>query len=191
MLKTFAVAAVVAGLLLAAGCSRKPPTPTINASMTQVMSTQAQTIWDITSGAFNAKGDGLVASKIAPGDWIALGEAGRKLRDRSLLLAAAPHVVVVGPGETIMGEDASGASGKLGHDWDAASAKLVQARIDANPALFARRMRILAKTGDTVLKASQTHDVGPLYEASAGLDEVCDGCHKPFWGTDDPPPFPH
>jgi len=37
-------------------------------------------------------------------------------------------------------------------------------------------------------KAAKTRDIKTVYRVSSGLDEVCDGCHKPFWGTDDPPP---
>ena len=190
MFREISVAAVALGVLLAAGCSPKPPTPTVNSSMTQVMAPQTQTIWDITSHAFNAKGDGLDAARISPADWAKLGEAGRQLRDRALLLANAPHVTAAGPGETIMGADAAGAPANIGHTWDAASAKQVQAMIDANPKLFAQRARILADAGDTVFKAAKAKDVGPLYRVSSGMDEVCDACHQKFWGTDEPPPYP-
>jgi hypothetical protein len=190
MFREISVVAAALGLLLAAGCNQKPPTPTVNASMTQVMAPQTQTIWDITTLAFNDKGDGLDAAKISPADWAKLEEAGRQLRDRALLLANAPHVTAAAPGETIMGADAAGAPSKIGHAWDAASAKQVQALIDANPALFAQRARALADAGDTVFKAAKARDVGPLYKVSSGMDEVCDGCHQKFWGTDEPPPYP-
>jgi len=190
MSRAIAVAALALAVLLAVGCSPKPPPPTVNASMTQVMAPQTQTIWDITSHAFNARGDGLDAAKISPADWAKLEEAGRQLRDRALLLANAPHVIAAAPGETIMGADAVGAPSKIGNTWDAASARQVQAMIDANPKLFAERARILADAGGTVVKASKTQDVGPLYKVSSGMDEVCDGCHQKFWGTDEPPPYP-
>ncbi len=188
MLKRVGVIALASGMLLAAGCGPKAPTPTVNESMTHVMSPQAQTIWDITSHAFNERGDGLVASKISPDQWTQLGNAGRQMRDRALVLAKARRITVAAPEETIMGQDASHPGVK--HTWDAASPKQVQALIDANPALFAQRARILAEAGDTVLKASRTKDVRPLYKVSSGLDDVCDGCHQKFWGTDEPPPFP-
>jgi hypothetical protein len=178
------------GVLVASGCSK--PAPTINASMTQVMQPQAQTIWDITSKAFNDKGDGLEASKISQADWDQLAKAGAKMRDRALVLAKARHVTVTSADETIMGQ---AASRNVGSDqvrtWDAANPKQIQAWIDADPGLFAQRAQILAQAGDDVVKASRTKDVSTLYRVSAGLDEVCDGCHQKFWGTDDPPPFPH
>ena len=190
MLNRIAVTVLASGMLLAAGCSQKAPTPTVNASMTQVIAPQTQTIWDITNRAYNTAGDGLDPSKISPADWDQLEKAAGQLRDRALVLSKAAHITAAGRGETIMGQDASGATGKLGHTWDAASSKRVQAMIDANPALFAERARILAKAGDTIVRASQTKDVRSVYKVASGLDEDCDGCHKPFWGTDEPPPFP-
>jgi hypothetical protein len=196
MVKRFGAAALLAGtLLLVAGCGRKAPpapppapVPTVNASMTEVMAPNAQTIWDISSHAFNEKGDGLDPAKLSAKDWAQLEDAGRQIRDRALLLAQAPHVTAVGPGEHIMGEDAShpGVKGT----WDAASPQQVQALIDANPALFAERARNLAKSGDRLVKAAPARDVKTLYEVSSNLDEDCDSCHQPFWGTDEPPPYP-
>jgi hypothetical protein len=217
MSKANAATVLISGLLLLSGCNRNantaatattpaataaPPaaaapapvaaeaTPTINASMTKVMSVHAQTIWDITSRAFNARGDGLVASKISARDWAQLAEAGQQLKDRALLLAAARQVTVAGPGETILGADAAGQPARIGHAWDALSAGQVQTRIDGNPAFFSQHARTLAQAGDTVVKASRIKDVRMLYGVSSGLDEVCDGCHQKVWGTDEPPPFP-
>ena len=177
-------------LLLAFGCSPKPATPTINTSMTKVMQPDAQAIWDIASAAFNPKGDGLDGSKISDADWDKVAKAAQQLEDRALVLAKAPHVTVAGPGETILGEEASGET-NVKATWKAASAKEVQAAIDADMPLFDQRARILADAGAAALAASKTHDAAALYKMSAGLDEVCDGCHEKFWGTDDPPPFPH
>ncbi len=190
MLNRVGVIAVASCVLLLAGCGPKTPTPTVNASMTEVMAPNTQTIWDISSRAFNAKGDGLDPSKISSADWAQLGAAGRALRDRAQVLANASHVTAAAPNEHIMGADAAGAPSKIGHEWDAANAKRVQAMIDANPALFAERARVLAEAGDAIVKAAPTRDVSKLYEVSSGMDEVCDGCHQKFWGTDEPPPFP-
>jgi len=174
----------------AAATSAAPPTPTINESMTKVMSIQAQTIWDTTSRAFNARGDGLEASKVSAKDWTALAEAGRLMKERATELATNPDIVVATPGQTIMGADYAGQPAAIGHTWDAASAAQIQTRIAANRALFVQRARNLAKSGADLEKASKTKDVKTLYRVSSGLDEDCDSCHKPFWGTDEPPPFP-
>ena len=187
MLKKVGAALLASGVLLS-GCGPKPPT--VNASMTQVVAPQAQTIWDITNAALTAKGDTLDPAKISPAEWVKLENAGRTLQERALVLAKAKHVTVVAPGETIMGEDASGAPSKMGHTWDAATSKQVQAFINANPVLFAQRAQILADNAEIVMKAAKAKDVGPLYKVSSGLDEVCDGCHEKFWGTDEAPPFP-
>lgn len=124
-----AAAAVFGSLVLAAllltACSPKP-TPTANESMTQVMQTETQTIWDITSRAFNDRGDGLAASKISDADWIALAKSGRRLRNRAQVLASAKHVIVANERELIMGQVASHEGVK--QTWNAASPKQIHAR---------------------------------------------------------------
>jgi hypothetical protein len=169
----------------AAAPGRAAAPPTVNDSMTKVMSVNAQTIWDISSKAFNDKGDGLVAKKLNDNDWKQLGEAGRQMKERATLLATAKRVIVANPDEQILGEEAS--KGGVKKTWDAANRKQIQALIDAKPKLFTQHAWTLVRTGADLEKASKTRDIKTLYRVSANLDEVCDGCHKPFWGTDDPP----
>ena len=200
MLKTMGGAVVLAaGILMAAGygsgiakTASKPAkaaaTPTVNDSMTHVMAVQAQTIWDVSSKAFNAKGDGLDARKLNAHDWKQLGEAGRLMKERATLLAKAKRVIVASRDEHVMGEEAS--TGGVKKTWDAANAQQIQALIDAKPKLFSQHAWTLARTGASLEKAARTRDIKTVYKVSADLDEVCDGCHKPFWGTDDPPPPP-
>jgi len=199
MLKTIGAAVLAAGVVTAAGqgsgiakAAAAPPkaaaTPTVNNSMTQVMAVQAQTIWDISSKAFNSRGDGLVAKKLTADDWKQLGEAGRLMKERGTVLATAKRVVVAAPNEQILGEDAS--KGGVKKTWDAANRQQIQALIDAKPKLFTQHAWTLVRTGESLEKAAKTRDIKTVYRVSSGLDEVCDGCHKPFWGTDDPPPPP-
>ncbi len=156
--------------------------------MTQVMQPEAQTVWDITSRAFNARGDGLDASKLKPADWIKLAKAGRRLRDRANILAASARTIQVrGAADRIMGEDAAHAG--VRKTYEAASPQQIKAYIDARPDLFAQRARVLAKAGNDLLNAAHSHDIRTVYEVSSNFDEVCDGCHEKFWGTDEPPPF--
>lgn len=189
MLKNLGGLAPAAGVLavvaLAAGIASSATMPTVNDSMTHVMAVQAQTIWDISSKAFNDKGNGLVASKLTASDWKMLGEAGRQMKERATLLAHAKRVVVATPHEHILGEESA-----HGGPHDAASVKQIQAWIDAKPKLFSQHAMTLARNGEALEKASKTHDIKTLYRVSAGLDDVCDGCHEPFWGTDMPPPVP-
>jgi hypothetical protein len=184
----FAVASYGAGMAKTAPAAKTAPTPTVNDSMTHVMAVQAQTIWDISSKAFNYRGDGLDAKKLNADDWKKLGEAGRLMKERATLLAMAKRVIVAGPGEHIMGEEAAHAGVKK--TWDAASVKQVQALIDAKPKKFAEHAWTLVRTGADLEKAAKVRDVKTVYRVSANLDEVCDGCHQPFWGTDEPPPPP-
>jgi hypothetical protein len=204
MLKTTGAVLLTAGVLTAAGygsgiaktaapapqkaAPKEAATPTVNDSMTKVMAVHAQTIWDISSKAFNDRGDGLVAKKLNANDWKQLGEAGRGMKERGTLLAKAKRVIVATPNEQILGEDAS--KGGVKKTWDAANRVQIQALIDAKPKLFTEHAWTLVRTGADLEKASKTRDIKTVYRVSANLDEVCDGCHKPFWGTDDPPPPP-
>jgi hypothetical protein len=184
--------AIVLGLgaALLVGCGRAPGPGTLNDSMTQVIAPSAQTIWDITNRATAAKGDALDASMISPTDWAELEGAGVRLRNGALMLADGHHVRVAGLGQAIMGEDAAGVRGRPPRPGDPTTAKQVQAWIDADPATFAQRARRLAQSGRTIVTASHARDVRTLYEVTSALDEVCDGCHERFWGTDEPPPLP-
>ena len=184
---TLAVVAVTAAAWAFASQSASPPT--INDSMTKVMSTNAQTIWDISSKAFNARGDGLVAAKVTAKDWAQVADAAQAMNTRGLYLAKAPHALVVAAtDEQVLGEDASHGGAKK--TWDAASRQQIKGLIEANPALFTKRANILATAMADLVKGSKTRDIKVLYRVSSNLDEYCDGCHQPFWGTDDPPPVP-
>jgi hypothetical protein len=176
---------VLSVVALAAGIASSATLPTINDSMTHVMSVHAQTIWDISSAAFNKKGDGLVAKKISAADWKRLGEAGRALKERALLMAKADRMIVAAKGEHILGEEAAN-----GGPHDAASVKQIQAMIDRDPKQFVKRAMTLVRAGEDLEKAAKARDVRGVYKVSSNLDEVCDGCHEPFWGTDEPPPVP-
>jgi len=192
MLKISAGAMAAATMLMLSGCGEKTAsTPTINASMTGVMEPTAQAIWDIVSNAYNANGDALMGTRITDADWSKVREASQKLKDRAALLANAEHIIVAASNEPVLGSQAVGMKGAIGPAWDALGAKQVQARIDAQPALFAQKAHALADAADAINRASLTKDPVLLYQATSGLDEVCDGCHEPFWGTDEPPPFPH
>jgi hypothetical protein len=191
MLKIAGAILLAGGLVLLPGCGPKtaPPTPTVNESMTKVMAPNAQVIWDITSAAFNDKGDGLDPTKISTADWGRLEQAGQLMKDRARLLATAPHVATADAGAAIMGGYAA-PPGSTKTTWDAASAQQIQALIDADPKQFASHAKTLEQAMDDLVKAARAKDAPTVYRVSAGLDDACDGCHKPFWGTDEPPPFP-
>ena len=198
MLRKIAALALAAGALAAMGhgsglaktasAAKAAAVPTVNDSMTHVMAVQAQTIWDISSKAFNYRGDGLDPKKLTANDWKQLGEAGRLMKERATLLATAKRVIVAGPTEHIMGEEAAHAGVKK--TWDAASVKQVQALIDARPKTFAEHAWTLVRAGADLEKAAKVRDIKTVYRVSSDMDEVCDGCHQPFWGTDEPPPPP-
>jgi hypothetical protein len=182
--------AIAAGSAVAAAfglAAQSAAPPSVNDSMTKVMSTNAQTIWDISSKAFNYRGDGLDGSKVSAKDWAQVEEAAKAMNARALFLAKAPHSLVIAKAdEQILGEEAS-RGGRKG-TYDAANRQQIKALINANPALFTKRANILAKAMADLAKGSKTHDIKVFYRVSSNLDEYCDGCHQPFWGTDDNPP---
>jgi hypothetical protein len=194
VLVTASVMATAAAFALAAqsaspSSANKPSVnkPSVNDSMTKVMSTNAQTIWDISSKAFNARGDGLVAAKVSAKDWAQLGDAARAMNARALYLAKDPKSLVVAkPEEQVLGEEAS--RGGVKKTYDAANRQQIKGLINANPALFTKRANILARAMADLAAASKTRNIKVFYRVSSNLDEYCDGCHQPFWGTDDNPP---
>lgn len=191
MVKARTGALIAIAMLTLSACGKQEKTPTINASMTGVMEPAAQVIWDLVSKAYNDKGDGLDATKLSDADWKGLDEASEKLQARAQIIATARHITVAAANEPILGSQAVGVKGQVGPAWDAVSARQVQARIDAKPALFAQKAHDLASAAEAINRASGARDVALLYKVSSNLDEVCDSCHEPFWGTDEPPPYPH
>jgi len=183
---------VLAAVLLAlCGCQKKEAAHTINDSMTKIMEPNAETIWDTMSKAYNDKGDALDAAKLSDADWQKMADASAKLRDRAQeMIDNAKDTTVAAANEPILGSQAVGKVGPAGKDWDAVSADTIKKRIDAKPDLFAEKAKVLLDAANGMNRASTSKDAVLLHKVASGLDEVCDGCHEPFWGTDEPPPFP-
>ncbi len=195
MSKAITAAMIAASALVLGGCGQKTEGPkapllTINDAMTKVMEPNAQTIWDTVSKAYNDVGDGLVDIKLTDADWTKIAKASRAVKDRAQQIADGDHIVVAAPNEPILGAQAVGVKGKIGPEWDAASVQQIQAKINANPKLFSEKARALVDSMDAIGRAASSRDVLALYKATSNVDEVCDGCHEPFWGTDEPPPAP-
>jgi len=165
MFKRVALTVLAAGALWVSVGGLTAPRPTVQASMAQVIAPQTQAIWDITNRATNDAGDALDPSKISAADWAKLGTAGRQLREEALLLAKDGDVTVAESGAKIEG----------------ASAKQIEAYINANRAGYAAHARTLADAGDAIVKASETKDVAPLFKVSSNLDQLCESCHVQFW----------
>ncbi len=112
------------------------------------------------------------------------------MKERAQELVDADHLVVTADGVPILGSQAVGQPSPPGADWAAVDAKTVQARIDAKPALFKEKARALLDATNELSRAAAAKDIVLLHKVGSEMDEVCDGCHEPFWGTDVPPPFP-
>ncbi len=188
-------AILLTATLLLAGCQKKeaavPAAHTINDTMRQIMEPNAEAIWDTMSKAYNDKGDALDASKLSEADWQKIADSSAKMRDRAQeLIDHVKDVQVTANGVPILGEQAVGQVGPAGKDWDAVDPRTIQGRIAAKPDLFVEKARILLDASKKLNRAGTTKDVALLYSVGSEMDEVCDGCHEPFWGTDEPPPFP-
>ncbi len=183
--------ALAAVLLVLSGCQKKADAAhTIHDSMAEVMEPSAEAIWDTMSKGYNDKGDALDPAKFSEGDWKAMVEASAKMLARAQELANSERHVVAAAGVQIMGAQAAGQVGPSGADWDAVDAKTVQARVDANPPLFKEKALALVDAASKINRAATSKDTALLYHVASELDEVCDSCHEPFWGTDVPPPVP-
>jgi hypothetical protein len=187
---------LVAAALTLGACQKKAEVAaaaphTINDSMAQVMEPNAEAIWDTMSKAYNDKGDALDAAKLSEEDWKKIAASSTLMKDRAQeLIDHVKDIKVTANGVPIMGEQAVGNVGPAGKDWDAVNAGTIQGRIAAKPDLFVEKARILRDAADKLNRAATTKDVALLYTVGSEMDEVCDGCHEPFWGTDQPPPFP-
>jgi len=51
-------------------------------------------------------------------------------------------------------------------------------------------LTIAAATGAAAQAPSAPVAEGDPAQGAAMTRKDCDGCHKPFWGSDEPPPFP-
>lgn len=184
---------LTAGLLLG-GCQKKAEeataaaTHTINNSMTLVMEPSAEAIWDTMSKAYNDKGDALDPSKLSEADWKTIADASAKMKARAEEIANAKSHVVAAPNETILGSQAIGTPSPPGPEWAAVGPEHVQKLIEAKPDLFKQKALALVDSMAKINRAAGSKDVAVLYSVGSELDEVCDSCHEPFWGTDVPPP---
>jgi hypothetical protein len=190
MKKAQAGLAIIGAALLLTGCNKQTASHTINDSMSQIMEPNAEAIWDTMSAAYNERGDALVSTKLDDAAWLKIEDASALMQERAEEMATAKTFVVAAENVPIMGSQAEGQKTKAGADWDPVGAKTVQARIDAKPDLFREKARALAESAKAMHRAAMTKDAVLLYKTASELDEVCDSCHEPFWGTDEPPPYP-
>ncbi|MBO9579938.1 MAG: cytochrome c [Sphingobium sp.] len=180
-------------LLGLTGCQQaeKKAPHTINETMALVMEPNAEAIWGMMSKAYNDKGDALDPAKLSNDDWKKIGDASALMNERAQeLIDHARDIEVTAKGTPIMGEQAVGQVGPAGKDWDAVNAKTIEGRIRANPDQFVTKARLLLDATARLKQAAASKNVAVLYAVGSEMDEVCDGCHEPFWGTDEPPPFP-
>lgn len=184
---------VLTALLVLTGCqqAQKKAAHTINETMALVMEPNAEAIWGMMSKAYNDKGDALDSAKLSDDDWKKIGDSSTLMNERAQeLIDHAKDVEVTANGVPIMGQQAVGQVGPAGKEWDAVNAKTIEGRIRANPDQFVTKARVLLDATTKLKQAAASKNIAVLYAVGSEMDEVCDGCHEPFWGTDEPPPFP-
>lgn len=138
--------------------------------MKDVIAPQAQALWDVGNRAYDDDGTPDV-SHLSAADWTKLTNAAKAMKAASQAMANAPGIHIAPAGAQLQDQDAPGQ----------ATAKQIQAFIDANPSDFADRARALVDVSDAFLKASQAKHVPTLADASGRLDEVCEACHVRYW----------
>jgi cytochrome c556 len=143
--------------------------PNLHDLMKNVVAVQAQIIWDVGNQAQDDKGDP-DPRKLKPTDWSKLTAASGKVKQAMQTLAQAPHVMAAAPGQKLDGEGDPGTFG----------AKQVQAAIDANPELFRAFSQALIASMERISAAAQTKNATQLFDASGGLDQICEDCHVKF-----------
>ena len=138
--------------------------------MKNVVAVQTQVIWDVSNGAQDDQGNP-DASKMTAADWNKIIDAAGKVKQASLTLAKADHVIAAAAGVKIEGEGNEGVAG----------AKQVQAALEKNPAEFRTRSQALATSMDQIITAAKARNATKVFEVSGTLDEVCEDCHQKFW----------
>ncbi|MBO9670541.1 MAG: cytochrome c [Sphingobium sp.] len=143
--------------------------------MKETVAPQAQVLWDVGNKALDDEGNASSA-RLTAADWAKLAGAAQKMKNAAASIASASKVVVAPAGMKLQDEGAPGQ----------ATARQIQAFIDANPKDFADHARALAEVSDGFLKAAASKDAKTLGNASARLDEVCEACHVKYWYPDQP-----
>ena len=143
----------------------------VHGIMKDVVAPQAAVMWDVGNRAMDDNGAPDV-SKLSAGDWTKLAVAAEAMKAASIAMADTPKIEVAPAGVKI--QDEGGAGG-------GATAKQIQAFIDADPKDFAQHARALAEVSDAFLTAAKTKDAKTLGDASSNLDQVCEACHMKYW----------
>jgi cytochrome c556 len=138
--------------------------------MKNIVAVQTQVIWDVSNEAQDDQGNP-DASKMTAADWNKIIDAAGKVKQASLALAKADHVIAAAPGVKIEGEGNAGVAG----------AKQVQAALDKDPAEFRTRSQALAASMDQIIAAAKAKNAAKVFEVSGVLDQVCEDCHQKFW----------
>jgi hypothetical protein len=144
--------------------------PNLHAHMKNVVSVQAQVIWDTANKALGDDGNP-DASKLTAADWNLLIGAAGKVKQSAQALAGAEHVMAAAPGQKLQDEGNPGAF----------DAKAVQRFIDSNPKAFSAFAAAMVTNMDGFVAAVRARDLTKVNDLSGALDEICEQCHKQFW----------
>jgi hypothetical protein len=132
---------------------------------------QAQVVWDITNAAQDDDGKP-VPSKVKPGDWVKLKQAGDGMSASLVRLQSRAPLIVRLPGQQTMDEKTT--PGGL-------TPAKIQTYLDANPAGFRAMAKSFQSISRSISAAAQGHDLRKMNQIANDLDQACEACHQTYW----------
>lgn len=165
--------ALLAALLLLAGCSRTAAPPAPPASIQDIMATMvdpaADALWEAVSSEVSQDGARDVQPK-TDAEWQAVRRHAATLAEAGKLLAAGPRPVTHG-GKQV--EDA--------HVEGVLPATGIEQAIRAGGNGFTVRAVELQEAAGRALAAIDGRNPGKLLAAGAAIDQACERCHQAYW----------
>ena len=168
-MKRVGVAAALA-LLGLAGCGRGAADQ--NTAAAPAEAAQALTVHQIMLGQVVPASNAVWAIQEAPDDagWKAAADNAQKLVDAANTLVSGEHPLL-GPGETVQGGDAPGAS----------TPAQIEDRIRAAPDDWRKHAQAMQAASLQVIAAAGAKDLDRVMDAGNTLYDTCEACHQQFW----------
>jgi hypothetical protein len=169
-------------LIVAAGCTRAPaPPPAAPTAFTPVLSVKELmehivdpvADWVFDAATIDVSAAGVTETKpTSDEDWL-------KVERGALMLAEASNLLMIErPVAPPGSDDPPHEPGKPAPEL---SAKEIQAKIDADRAMWNAHADQLRVASLGALKLARARNVDKLFEAGAIIDNACESCHLEYW----------